>query len=113
MDAYRKAVSLANGQLQVNPRDAQLLSALANYYSMLGDRKAALERLDQSLQYGRGNKDLLFNAAMVYNQLGETGPALEWLRKSLQAGYPKESVRNAPALENLRKNQRYIDLMGN
>ncbi|MGO9269083.1 MAG: tetratricopeptide repeat protein, partial [Terriglobia bacterium] len=111
MEAYRKGMSLANGQLQVNPRDGDLLGALADYYSMMGDRKDALARLDQSLQYGRGNKDLLFNAALIYNQLGETGSALEWLQKALEAGYSKEMVRNAPALENLRKNPRYLKLI--
>ncbi|HLY60421.1 MAG TPA: protein kinase [Terriglobia bacterium] len=113
MEAYRKAMSLANGQLQVNSRDAQVLSALANYYSMLGDRKDALARLDQSLQYSGGDKNLLFNAALIYNQLGETGSALDWLQKSLQEGYSKELIKGAPALENLRKNPRYVELIGN
>ncbi len=35
----RKAVELAQGDLKVNPHDPDVLSSLASYYSMLGDRK--------------------------------------------------------------------------
>jgi len=78
---------------------------------MLGYRREALSYLDRSLQLGHRNKDLLFNAALVYDQLGESGVALEWLEKSLAAGFSLQTVRDAPALDNLRSNPRFQELM--
>jgi tetratricopeptide (TPR) repeat protein len=111
MEAYRKAIALAEPQLKVNPRDSGILGDLASYYSMLGDRKQALSYLDRSLQLGPGDKDLLLNAAVVYNQLHETGPALEWLGKALAAGYSRSVVATGAPFDNLHENPRYQALM--
>jgi tetratricopeptide (TPR) repeat protein len=110
-DAYRKAISLAESQLKLNPSDAGLLADLANYCSMLGDRKQALSHLDRALQLGHGDKELLFIAAGVYNQLRETGPALEFLGKALAAGYSRSVVGATASFDNLHDNPRYQTLM--
>jgi eukaryotic-like serine/threonine-protein kinase len=111
MEAYRKAIAMAEQQLKTNPRDAAVLGDLASYYSMTGDKKQALGYLDRSLQLGPGNKDLLFNAAVVYNQLRETGPALEWLGKAFSAGYSRALVASGAPFDNLRNNPQYQALM--
>jgi len=110
IESYKKAISMADQRLKINPRDTDVLSDLASYWSMLGDRTRALDYLDRSL-VGRNDKELLFEAAMVYNQLRETGTALEWLSKALAAGYSKSVVSKAPALDNLHNNPRYQALM--
>jgi serine/threonine-protein kinase len=111
MESYRKAISMAELQLKVNPRDAAILGDLASYYSMLGDRKAALGYLDRSLQAGRGDKELLLNAAVVYNQLRETGLALEWLKKAVDAGYSRSVIETGAPFDNLHTNPQYQALM--
>ncbi|MGA9510915.1 MAG: protein kinase [Candidatus Sulfotelmatobacter sp.] len=108
--SYQKAVSLADQKLKTNPRDTEVLSDLANYLAMLGDRNRALDYLDRSL-VGNKDKELLFQAALVYNQLHETGTALEWLSKALAAGYSKSVVSKTPNLDNLHDNPRYLALM--
>ena len=110
-ESYRKAIALADQQLKINPRDAGVLSDVAGYYSMLGDRKQALSYLDRSLQLAQGDKESLFNAALVYNQLQDKGAALEWLGKAVAAGYSRETIARAPALDNLHDNPRYLALM--
>ena len=111
MSTYRKAIALGEQQLKVNPKDTDVLSDLASYYSMLGDRTQALTYLDRSLQLDPSDKQLLFNAAEVYNQLHETGVALEWLGKALAAGYSRPVVATTAALDNLHDNPRYQALM--
>jgi eukaryotic-like serine/threonine-protein kinase len=111
-DSYKKAISIAEDRLKVNPRDSDVLSDLARYWAMLGDRKKALDYLDRSLFGKAKDKELLFSAALVYNQFRETGTALEWLGKALAAGYPKSVVSKAPDLDNLHDNARYQALMG-
>jgi serine/threonine-protein kinase len=111
MPAYRKAAELAAEELKVNPHDTDVLGDLANYYSMMGQKKESLDYLEQALQYGRNDKQVLAVAAMVHNQLGETGLALEWLSKAVQAGYPRDDLRTVPAFISLSSNPRFQELM--
>jgi tetratricopeptide (TPR) repeat protein len=107
----RKAVELAQGELKVNPHDADVLSSLANYYSMLGDREHALLYLGQALYQGHNDKELLLDAASVYNHLGENGLALEFLAKMVQAGYTPEKIRSLHEFDNLAGTSGYQELM--
>ena len=110
-DTYRKAISMGEQQLKINPQDPVVLGDLASYHAMLGHREQALRYLDQSLALAHGDKELLLNAAVVYNQLHETGPALEWLGKALAAGYSRSVVATSAALTNLHDNPQYRALM--
>jgi|SRR6516162_7400470 serine/threonine protein kinase/tetratricopeptide (TPR) repeat protein len=109
--AYRKAIELASADLKLNPSDSEVLSDIALYHSMLGDKAAALEHIRQALQFGHGEKQLYFTAAEVYNHLGQTGLALEWLAKAVQAGYSTNRIRDLPAFQNLVDNPQYQRLM--
>jgi tetratricopeptide (TPR) repeat protein len=111
MPAYKKAADLAAEELKVNPHDTDVLGDMANYYSMMGQKKEALDYLEQALQYGRNDKQVLAVAAMVHNQFGETGLALEWLSKAVQAGYPRDDLRTVPAFISLSSNPRFQELM--
>jgi serine/threonine-protein kinase len=112
LPAYHKAVELASEELQVNPHDPDVLSSIATYYSVLGDRDHALLYLGQALQYGHNDKDILLDAASVYNNLSEAGLAVEWLGKTVQAGYPASKIRNLPEFRNLESNPGYQQLIG-
>jgi len=105
--AYRKAIELASADLKVNPKDSDILSDTAEYYSMLGDKVNALKYLREALEFGHNERQLLFSAAEVYNQLGETGPALEWLTKAVEAGYSTARIRDLPSFQNLVDNPQY------
>jgi eukaryotic-like serine/threonine-protein kinase len=107
----RKAVELAQGELKVNPHDPDVLSSLANYYSMLGDREHALLYLGQALYQAHNDKELLLDAASVYNHLGENGLALEFLAKMVQAGYTPEKIRSLHEFDNLASTSGYQELM--
>ena len=109
--AYRKAISLAQEQASINPRDPYLLVYVAGYHAMLKERKPALDYLQRALQVGAGKPEVLYNAALIHNQLGETEESLTWLGKALAAGYPASVVRNSPNFDNLAANPRFRDLM--
>jgi serine/threonine-protein kinase len=108
---YRKALELASTQLKVNPHDPDVLSSLASYCSMLGDRKNALLYLGQALQYSHNDKDILIDAASVYNHLGENGLAVEWLAKAVQAGYKTNLISSLHEFDNLINTPGYQQLM--
>ncbi len=111
INAYKKALSLAEQQLKLNARDSGILASVAYYHAMLGDKKDAISFLSRAFQFGRGDKELLFKAAQVYNQLRETAPALEFLGKAFAAGYSHTMVAAMVGFDNLHSDPRYQALM--
>jgi serine/threonine-protein kinase len=105
--AYQKAIALVNERLQINPRDPYLLSNLAGYRAMLGERAPALAALQKALDAGPGDPEVRFRAALVHNQFGETSATLDWLEKALAAGYSTAKVRDSPDFSALRSNPRF------
>ncbi|HEY2001303.1 MAG TPA: protein kinase, partial [Acidobacteriaceae bacterium] len=111
MSDYKRGVELATAQLKASPDDASILGDMAGMYSMLRDKSQAVDFMNRALTIDHTSNELMFDAALLYNQLQQTGPALEWLDKALAAGYPRSVAAAAPALDNLRSNPRYQQLM--
>jgi tetratricopeptide (TPR) repeat protein/tRNA A-37 threonylcarbamoyl transferase component Bud32 len=109
--AYQHAISLAQEDLRVNPREVRTLGFLAYYYAVLGDRQAARSCLGRALAVAPNNPELLFNAALAHNQLGDRDEALAWLEKALAAGISPAALRDNPFLDNLRTDTRYLALL--
>ncbi len=109
--AYRRAIELAEQQLAVNFRDAQLRARLATYWAKLGEKKKALAEIDQARRLAPVSANVLFRSALVYELTGKRGSALDALEAAVQNGYSIEEVRNAVDLAGLRKHPRYQRLM--
>jgi serine/threonine-protein kinase len=109
--AFEKAAQLAEDERRVNPRQAGLLADLADSYSMLGRRAAALDAAAAVERLGSGDPDAMFNVASAYEQVGERALALQWLEKAVAAGYSRESIARSPGLAELRKDERFVRLM--
>ncbi len=110
-EAYVRAISLAQGDLKVNPRDARTLGYLAWYQAATGDKAAALATARRALALAPHDSELLFNVALVYNQLGDSGQALDWLEKARAAGYSLTILRDTPNFDPLRSNPRFQRLL--
>ncbi len=111
--SYRKAISLANAALRVNPRDAAVLCDLALYHAMLREQDAAISSIRRALALAPGNSDFLFKAAEIYNQFGMTERALAALQDSIKQGYSKFFTRDHPIFGNLKTDPRFHKLVDN
>jgi eukaryotic-like serine/threonine-protein kinase len=109
--AFQKAVSLADEQLRVNPREPRVLGQMAWYHAMLGQRKDARGDLSKALQIAPDNPDLQFKAALVHCHLGEAQAALEWLKKAHSAGVPSSEARNNPFFDCLQNDPEFQKLI--
>jgi len=109
--AYGKGIGLGEEKLRVNPKDAQVLSSLAMYHAMRGERKAGLDDLDAALRLNPKSPDLLFNAGIVYQQLGDAQRALDVLEKAVAGGISPATLRDTPNFDGLRANSRYLKLI--
>jgi tetratricopeptide (TPR) repeat protein len=110
--AYRRAIALAEERLSVNPRDANVLGWLANYYAMLGDKKAGLQYLGRALALAPGDAELRFKAAITYKHLGDSQQAMKWLEKAVAAGLERTRIRSTPAFDDFANEKRFQNLFG-
>ncbi len=108
--AYRKAISISNSQVEINPRDATALAYRATYHAMLGDKAEALSDAQQALALAPKDPEVNFRAALAYNQLGDTPKCLTSLEKAAASGYPLSTIRDTPDLDHLRNNPRFQKL---
>jgi len=109
---YKEAISLAEKQLKVNPKDSDVLSSLALYYSRIGDAKRAREYLSEALEASPNDVDVLRIACLVHLEAGEQRESLGWLEKAVHAGYPREQLTANPELASLRSQPEFIRLTG-
>jgi serine/threonine-protein kinase len=111
VDAYKRAVQLAQTVAAVNPRDSDVLSRVALYRARLGNKTEAQAEIRKARQLAPANRDVLWNAVLVYELGGQRDQALGALKAAIKAGQPLEEVRREPALANLRKDPRYASLV--
>jgi serine/threonine protein kinase/tetratricopeptide (TPR) repeat protein len=108
---YRRAISLAEQQLQVTPNDSTLLGNLALYYAMVGEKGKAASYVKESLAVDDKDPLLCFNAAEVYKRSGDIPQALHWLSAAMAAGYSPTLVRDSPAFKDLRTDPRFQNIV--
>jgi eukaryotic-like serine/threonine-protein kinase len=109
--AYKQAIVLGEEKLLVNPRDFEVLSYVAMYHAMCGEREEANRNLDAALRLNSKSPDLLFTAGIVYQQLGETSRALDSLERAVEAGISPATLSDTPNFDSLRSNPRFQKLI--
>jgi tetratricopeptide (TPR) repeat protein len=109
-DTYRKAISLADDRLKVNPRAADVLASVALYHAMLGDKKVALDSLHRALAIAPDDPEGLYSAAKIYMQLGMIDQGLDYLRKAIKAGYSVYWPRDDPEFGTVSSDPRFLRL---
>ena len=109
--AYKQAVSLAEEQLKVNPKDLDVLSSLALNNSRMGNDGQARKYLDLILQASPNNADVLRIACLVHLEAGERQESFKWLEKAVHAGYSREQLTANPELASLRSEPEFTRLV--
>ena len=102
MAAYKRAIELAQAQLQVNPKDATARAFAAQYHAMLGDVRTATAEVLKAVDQAPNDPDVLFRAALVYNQFGDQRQTLDWLAKAVAANFSRTTVRDTPDFDHLK-----------
>ena len=111
VDAYQKAIALAEARLQVNPRDAEAISHLALFHAMLQHRGPALKYIGEALQVAPEDPEVQFKAAKVYIQLGMRAQALAAAEKAIAQGYLVYVLRDDPVFADLASDVQFQKLV--
>jgi serine/threonine-protein kinase len=110
--AFRQAIELAKAELEVNPRDAEVLSSIAVYQAKLGERKQAQAGIRSALAEAPNNVNVQFKAAIVYQLAGQRERAIQALERAVQGGYSVAEVRASPEFRPLHRDPRFRALAG-
>ena len=108
--AYRRAITLANEALRVNPRDAYALGVLAYCHAMLGERKPAFGYLQAGLRLAPEDSEMRLKAALVYSQFGDVRQTLDWLKRALASGLSVAMIRDTPNFDSLQSDRGFQEL---
>jgi serine/threonine-protein kinase len=101
-EAYRRALQLADSELALNPRNAELRATVATYLLGLGDFKRALTEVAQARALAPDSVNLLFLAALVHEAAGQREQALRLLEEAARKGYAPIEIQRHPLLAKLR-----------
>lgn len=108
---YRRAISLAEKELQGKPDDPVVISFLASYHGRLGDRSRTLSLLERLEKLKNLTPGVLFLMADAYEQVKKRDHALRWIQAALDRGYSLAEIEHNPALFNLRSDQRFREFL--
>ncbi len=108
---YLEAIRLTESVLEVNPKDATVLSDRAVYRAKLGQYKQALDDITRSRKLAPEDSNVTYKAAIVYALAGRTDEALGMIQKALQLNYSISDVRNEPELAGIRKDPGFEELL--
>lgn len=113
LEAYRRAIVLAEEQLAVNDRDWQVLTRLAVYHACVGDTEQADELIARAQQWSDNNGGSLYQRALVNVVSGRDEAALDALSAALSKvpGY-LNLARTEPDFQPLRELPGFLELLG-
>lgn len=111
MAAYRRAVDLARGQLEINPRDWRTRSMLAFYLACLGDEAAAVDASRRALQDSDRRAEVLFYSALVNLLFDRRDEALALLAEAVDKDEEfRHLIASDPDMGVLRDDDRFRSL---
>ena len=111
LEAYEKAITYTLNDLAVNARDGEARANLAVYYAGIGDREKSLEAIESASGLAPMNVNVLFKSVLVFEMAGDRVKALGALEEALRHRYPMAEIEHHPDLENLRRDQRFAELV--
>ena len=100
--AYDEAIVLASKELQVNPRDANVMGNLALYYAEKGDLKNGLTLISRARDIA-DSVDLTYYDAEIQYLAGRKKEAANALQDALKKGYSLQIAKADPWFQNAFK----------
>ncbi len=108
---FHRAIDIGNRKLQEDPENPELLSDLASYYAMIGERDQSLELQESALALRPADSAVLATIGETFEVLGDRDRALEWIGRALQEGMTAAELEKRPTLRGLAADERYLNLV--
>ncbi|MDH3417623.1 MAG: hypothetical protein OEM64_15045, partial [Gammaproteobacteria bacterium] len=105
--AYREAIALAEGAMEINPANSETLAYLAAYYVNISEKGKAQLLISRALKQEFDNPEFHYFHAIVSVALGDTDNVLESLEKAVAKGYSRRLIEFDPQFEAIREDERF------
>ena len=106
-ETYRKAITLGENQLKLDPDSAYLFADLAGYYAALGMDSKSLPLLQRAVAHAPDTPGVLYEVAAGYDALHRRDEALSWIDRAVAAGLSPQFLERIAQLASLRSDPRY------
>jgi serine/threonine protein kinase/Flp pilus assembly protein TadD len=102
MEAYNKAIELAEDRRKAAPTSTGILMALGNLYASTGDSQKSLPLVRKSLALAPDEPTVQYLAGYSYELLHQRETAIPLMAKALAHGGPNPEFQRSPELASLR-----------
>jgi eukaryotic-like serine/threonine-protein kinase len=102
MQAYRKAIEIAEAERTKSPDDTNLLVQLGDYYASSGQPGPSEVLLRKALALSPNDPNIEYRAGETYEILGQRSRAIPLIAKALAQGYHSVEFERSPELKSLR-----------
>jgi TolB-like protein/Flp pilus assembly protein TadD/DNA-binding winged helix-turn-helix (wHTH) protein len=109
---YRRAIVLAETELETKPADATLLAKLGYYYGRAGDPDQSLRHLSAALAAGPELLYVQYFVGVSAADKGDRATALRAVTALVRLGYPPTLLRSAPEFRSLLHDAEYKKIIG-
>ncbi|HEU5249627.1 MAG TPA: tetratricopeptide repeat protein, partial [Thermoanaerobaculia bacterium] len=94
--AFTRAISLAEGETSLNPRDDVAHRTIAKCLAKIGEPARARGELNRALEINPEDPENLYSAAVVATLDGNREEAIEWIRRARAAGVSVLQIEREP-----------------
>jgi tetratricopeptide (TPR) repeat protein len=108
LEALETGIDLGEKQRAINPHDADLLSNLADAYSLTGEDARAIRLIEEALQLDPGNVQIQLVAGTVFEEIGNRAAAIDHVVEAVRLGCPIDYVRDFRDFEDLIEDENFI-----
>jgi TolB-like protein/Flp pilus assembly protein TadD/DNA-binding winged helix-turn-helix (wHTH) protein len=112
VQAYRRAIELAEQELAATPNDSVLRAQVGYYHGRVGDVRRSLAYLDEALRAGPELLYVQYYRGVAAADRGDRDTALAAVADMIKLGYPREQLRSAPEFRSLLQDPEYKKLVG-
>ena len=109
--AFRRAIALAEAQLEKNPDNQDLLAYTAGCYAKIGDRARARSLVDRVASLESEDSRVLYIIGQTYEVLGDRERALHYIASAIRLEYPLSWIEADPSLDDLTNDIRFRQLV--
>ena len=111
VEAYRKAIELAEKELSAAPGDSHVRSSLAGFLVKAGFPDRARAEIAEALRLTPGDISVVLKSVLVFELSGARQQAIEALREYTRLKGPMDEIAKDPFLAGLRQDRGYADVI--
>jgi serine/threonine-protein kinase len=111
IELFKKAIELANKELEKNPDDPDIYAYLIEYYAMIGDEAYTRQLISKAIPLANENPELLYTIGDAYEIFDDRNAALRYIGEAIRYGFPVTRIEVTPELNEFVQDTRFMQMI--